>query len=459
MMVPLLAVALLAQAPGPVLTLEKALEAAESQNLDLLAARSQLAQAQEISSQAWSGYLPQISVSGQYTYSNATAELTMPTGYVIREFDDPTSDPHDDTRPPGLDNPPGSPTNLLMLPSELITAEIQKKHQLGATVQLQQAIIAPALWPAIANAALAIEVTELNVENARREILFATAQLYYGAVSLREAVEVQTRLLEVNSAHVKDAQAKVTHGTAPKIVLLRARIDEAKAKQDVRRSELGYASAKSALAALLNRDPGFEVTRPAAPATPEAEGALDEVALRERLDVQAARAGVELAEGTRRGVFYNYAPTLAFIGRWNISNAAGFTGEYTTWTAGLGLNWTLWDGGLRESQLREASAKLEESQVLLASAENKARDEVRRALLDLETAKTNRATAEEQLALARENASLVKASFEAGAGTYLEVVDANAALTGAELSNLSETLNVDLAVLKLARAAGLFEPL
>lgn len=96
---------------------------------------------------------------------------------------------------------------------------------------------------------------------------------------------------------------------------------------------------------------------------------------------------------------------------------------------------------------------------MLTAAENKARDEVRRALLDLETARSNRLTAEEQLTLARENAALVKASFEAGAGTYLEVVDANAALTGAELSNLSETLNVDLAVLKLARAAGLFEPL
>src|SRR5690606_24229408 len=131
------------------------------------------------------------------------------------------------------------------------------------------------LWPAISNAALAVEVTELNLENARREILFATAQLYYGAVSLREAVAVQTRLLEVSSAHVKDAQARVEHGTAPKIVLLRARIEEARAKQDVKRSELGYASARSALATLLNRTPDFEVTRPSAPVTPEIEGPLD----------------------------------------------------------------------------------------------------------------------------------------------------------------------------------------
>lgn len=455
----LLAVALLAQATGPVLTFDKALETAASENLDLLAAQSRLAQAKELSKKAWSGYLPQLSASGQYTYSNVDAVLSMPAGYIIRDLGNPTSAPYDPDRPDGFDNPPGEPTNLVMLPADIIEAEIQKKHQLGGALQLQQALIVPTLWPAISNASLAIEATELNVQNLKREILFATAQLYYAAVSLREAVDVQTRLLEVNRAHVKDAQAKVDFGTAPKIALLRAQIDEAQARQNVRRSELGYASAKSALAAILHRDPDFEVQRPDAPAAPEMEGELDEVALRERLDIQAARVNVELAKGGRRSVLYSYAPSLAFIARLNLSNAAGFTGSYTTWTAGLGLNWTLWDGGLRESDLRENAAKIEESIVNLASIENKARDEVRRAVLDLETARSNRITAEEQLVLARENATLVQASFEAGAGTYLEVVDATAALTGAELSNLNETLNVDLAVLKLARAAGLFEPL
>lgn len=455
----LLVVALVAQATGPVLTFEQALEAAESQNLDLRAAQMQLAQAKELSKKAWAGYLPQLSASGQYTYSNVDALLTMPSGYIIRDVGVPTSAPYDPDRPDGFDNPPGEPTSLVMLPAELIEAEIQKKHQLGGALQLQQGLVVPSLWPAISNASLALEATELNVGNLRREILFATAQLYYGAVSLKEAVDVQTRLLAVNTAHVKDAQAKVEFGTAPKIVLLRAQIDEAQARQNVRRSELGYASAKSALAAMLDRAPDFEVQRPQAPPALEMEGELDEVALRERLDIQAARVNVELAKGVRRGVLYSYAPSLAFIARLNLSNAAGFTGSYTTWTAGVALNWTLWDGGMRESELRENAAKIEESIIRLASAENQARDEVRRAILDLETARSNRTTAEEQLVLARENAALVQASFEAGAGTYLEVVDATAALTGAELSNLNETLNVDLAVLKLARAAGLFEPL
>lgn len=454
MITSLLAVALVAQATGPVLTLDEALRRADSHNLELASARSRLAQAKEITRKAWAGYLPQVSVSGQYMYSNVDAVLAMPTGYVIRDVGVPTSEAGD----PSQGGLPGAPTTLVMMPSDFVEAEIQKNHQLMGTLQLQQALIVPSLWPAIANASLAVEATELNVQNARREILFATAQMYYSAVTLREAIDVQTRLLEVNEAHVKDAEVKVRLGTTPRISLLRAQIDEAQARQNLRRSELGYASTKSALATLLARDPDFEVVRPPEPASPENEPNLGDVALRERYDVQASRVNVELAEGTRRGSLFSYLPTLALIARANASNAAGFTGSYVTWTAGLALNWTLWDGGLREAELREANAKIDEARFNLEATELKAKDEVRRALLDLETARSNSLTATEQLKLARENSSLVQASFEAGVGTYLEVVDATAALTGAELSNLTETLNIDLAVLKLARAAGLFEP-
>jgi len=73
-----------------------------------------------------------------------------------------------------------------MVPSSLIEATIQPLNQLGAQAQLSQAIIAPALWPAIRAAYLGEEVAKLNVENARREVLFGAAQLYYGAAALKK---------------------------------------------------------------------------------------------------------------------------------------------------------------------------------------------------------------------------------------------------------------------------------
>jgi len=92
------------------------------------------------------------------------------------------------------------------------------------------------------------------------------------------------------------------------------------------------------------------------------------------------------------------------------------------------------------------------------SAEARARDEIRRARLNLESARSNRVKAEEQERLARENAQLVKVSFDAGTATYLEVADAATALRSAELGRVAETLNARLAVLQLAKAVGAFDP-
>jgi len=52
----------------------------------------------------------------------------------------------------------------------------------------------------------------------------------------------------------------------------------------------------------------------------------------------------------------------------------------------------------------------------------------------------------------------VEVGFKAGTSTYVEVADANAALMGAELGRVAETLNAQLSVLKLAKAAGAFNP-
>jgi outer membrane protein TolC len=82
-------------------------------------------------------------------------------------------------------------------------------------------------------------------------------------------------------------------------------------------------------------------------------------------------------------------------------------------------------------------------------------DEVRRARLDLASARANGVKAGEQVTLAQENQRLVQAAFRAGQSTSLEATDANAALATAELDLVRERLAADLAALRLLRAAGI----
>jgi len=435
------------------LTLEEALKLAQEASLDLEVLRARAAQAETISARAWAQQLPQLSVGGSYTYNSASANFVQARQQAIRDVGAPQD-------PPG-ETLPGAPTPYVIVPFDFIELEIQKTHGLAGQAELRQVLFAPELWAAIRMAGLSEKVAELNIENARREVLFAVAQAFYGVATLQESVKVNEVLLEVARAHEKDAQIKVDTGVAPKLTLLRAQLDRSRAEQDVVRAQTALLSSRLGLATLLNRRPNFEVAQPPEPEVStelergEVVKLADEAILR-RPDIEATRVQLQINETDRASAWAKYLPSLALNGRFMLSNAAGFTGRPDTWAVGVGLSWNLFDGGLREATIRESSAKLREARVLKEQAERRTRDEVYRARLDLESARANRLKAEDSARLARESAALAELQFKAGMATYIEASDANTVLTQAEIGLLTERLNEQLAALQLRKAAGLF---
>ena len=446
------------EAPLPVLTLSDAFQQAQAKNLDLKVAHARLDQAHLLHRKVWAHYLPSLELEAAYTHNSEENSTQVPTGYSLRtvgtsSLNGPAFDP---SKPVSTANPPGIASNDIIVPSGYDTAYFMKKDQLGAELKLTVPVIVPELWPAIHEAYLGEEIATNTVENARREVLFGVAQIYYGAASLKEAIAVQQRLLDNNLAHERDAETRVKAGALPKIGLLRAQIDRTRSEQDLLRAQNAYASAKSALAALLDRQPDFEVERPADPSLPE--GDREEAALKNRPDLRVARGSRELAEETYGAVLYQYAPKVGIVGSLAASNVKAFAPEYAMWSVMVGLKWTLWDGGLREIERHEKEAKLAESEAQLGSLTAKARDEVRRATLELDNARANRAKAQEQLALARENAAMVAQNYSAGIATHLEASDATTALANAEVGFVAESLNAQLAALRVLRATGAFDP-
>lgn len=437
---------------GPILTLDEAMREAQAKNFDLKAARARLEQSKELSWKAWSSYLPQIAAAGTFTHSDfADVTFQMPTSFAIRDVGAPAVDPN-----PGL---PGTPSQYALLPTDVESFVIQKQNQLGAQVQLAQALIAPQAWFGIGAARIGEQVAADTIENTRRQVLFGVAQAYYAAAGARQVVAIQERQLAIALAHENDARVRYQAGTAAKITLLRAEIDRTRSEQDLKRAQNGYASAKVVVATLLDRrSADFEVVVPPSPQMPASLDTLEQDAPRLRPDVQAADASVRLAERNRAGVVSRYAPALGAFARWQWANLAGFTGKESTFSLGLALTWTLLDGGLREAELRENGARIVEAEATRLGAEANAVEEVKRARLDLDSAVANREKAKEELALAQENQRLVNVNYQAGAATYLEVADANATLLSAALTQVRESLSADLAALRVLLAAGVFDP-
>jgi outer membrane protein TolC len=213
-----------------------------------------------------------------------------------------------------------------------------------------------------------------------------------------------------------------------------------------------------ALASALDRPADFEVVEPGEPALPGDLSSLEAQSLRDRPDVKSAREAEASARGARFGTAGKYLPSVGAFGRWQIANVAGFTGDNSSWAVGLAANWNILDGGLREAELREANAKIAETEAQRKGAEARAVLEVKQATLDLQSAKANAQKASETRELARENQRLIDVSYAAGAATALEQADAQTALSSAEVAAEAEALNAKLAALRLLKSAGAFDP-
>jgi outer membrane protein TolC len=406
------------------LEIREALRLAGERNYDLKAAAARLRQVEQNYWKAWSYYLPQITASGTYTHNGQS---------FVLPFAVPA---------------PGAPNGIAFESATVIA-----KDQLLGQIDGSQVLFAPALWYGIQAASRGEDSARQAVESARRSILFGAAQAYYGTASLRQLALVAERLLEIAQRQEKDARVRYQAGTVAKVALIRAEIDRARAEQDVLRARNSYYSARYTLAQLIDEPADFEVVDPPEPPLPADLSKMEDQALRDRPDVKSLRSALDAAVSQKNLSVGSYFPTLAAFGHYQNANVPSLTGQ-ELWSLGLSAKWVLFDGGLREANLRQGNAAIREAEANLASAESKARLDVRQAILDLESARANAVKAKEQRDLAAENQRLVDVSFRAGSATAVEQADATTQLRNAEVAQATEVLNAQLAAVRLLQAAG-----
>lgn len=413
---------------GPVLSLAEALQTAREQGPNLAVARERIVQAENEVGRAWAALRPTLTADGSGTYNSIGAVLFSPPS-------------------------PANPSGI---------SQGRKLAQSGS-LNFGWTIFNGRAFPAIASAKQQVDVSRLTEAQQERELLLQVASIYYSGVGLRELANVAERQSRVTREHAAQAQARFEAGLIQRSAALRARIDVVRADEEARRALFSYAAAKSQLAALLDRhDTAFELEQPrVAPA--EVRGTFEELlgkALSERPELAAARANEEIAARLKTDAWAQFLPTLAVNANARYNNPSiTFTGDTGTWAITLALTLPLYDGGFRYVALRNAASRIREARAQTRGEAALVEDELRRARIDLDSAKALRAEAEQALLLSRENEELIRAQFAAGTAAQVEVSDAEAALFQSEATALQQRLQVQLSALRVAKAVGAFDPI
>lgn len=177
-----------------------------------------------------------------------------------------------------------------------------------------------------------------------------------------------------------------------------------------------------------------------------------------RGEVVSARHRVRAAQAEKRAAEAALRPQLYGVAMGDLFSPQDGMGRRSGGALGLALSLPLFDGGQRRAASQQAQAMIAQAQAELSLVERRVEVDLRKAWLDLETAQEMQRSAErgEQAALAAYNTQVVR--VESGVGIFVDQLDALAALTRARSNSARAAFDVQLAVAKLYRTAGLVGP-
>jgi len=183
---------------------------------------------------------------------------------------------------------------------------------------------------------------------------------------------------------------------------------------------------------------------------------LEQRAEASRPDVMAARNNLTIANLEVKKQRGFWLPTVTFDGGW-VNQKSSFPASKYSYGA-LRFNIPLLQSGEVEARVAQAKEREKQAQLALEDAKTIAREDVRKALIDLRTAETALGLASEQLAAAQAEYQQSFELYRAQEATSLDVASSETALADARRAVAEETLNRDLAALRVWYAAGDIKP-
>ncbi len=302
------------------------------------------------------------------------------------------------------------------------------------------------LWGRLAQASNASEARwRASVDDLAAARLSAQALLAQSYFSLRTFEAQQAlyeRNLEAYSRSLTLTQARYDAGVVGRTDVLQAQTQLKTAQAQLADAAAQRAQAEHAIAVLLGQAPSvFAIARTAAlPDTPAVPVLLPSTLLQRRPDIASAERRVAAAYAQIGAADAAFFPALT------LSASAGYRGSSLSdlvsapnlfWSIGPALAQGILDGGARKAASAQARASADQATAVYRQAVLTGLQEVEDNLAIADQLRNAAQLQREALALAQTNLGIVTEQYREGTVSYLNVVSAQTAALGSELSLLS----------------------
>ncbi|HER43988.1 MAG TPA: TolC family protein [Candidatus Eisenbacteria bacterium] len=285
---------------------------------------------------------------------------------------------------------------------------------------------------------------------------------YYNFVRAKMLLVVAEESLDQAKQNLDRSEALLEVGSATRADVLKARVRHSNTRLSLIRARNAVEFAREDLVSVLSlrdeQEVDVDTTMAIQFEEPDIETEVRQ-ALEHRPDLRSLQLSTSAARASVAAAKSGWWPSIGagFNYGWSDRQMAEdlnfFKDEYS-WSVGASISLNLFDRFVTSSNVGTARANLRRAEYSLEKAELDAIKEVKNLVFVINEAEERIVVASETVEQAREDVRLAEERYRVGAGTMLETIDAQVALTQAKADVIEAKCDYLIAVADLARATG-----
>ena len=411
-----------------ILTLEKSIELALTQNPYHLATEERVDSAEQQVREAAAGFLPSLNSQGLATLDEKLFELEFPS-FI-----------------------PGQPP-------EKVKVDFTRDYQFALNLSVPL-YTGGRLTAGYRSAKYNLKSTQEVVRESEHLTVFNTKAAFYGCLLAQEFVRVAEQAVADAEDLYKNVKSQYEVGLASQFDLLRSEVRVVNLKPQLIRAKNSFEVMKLNLKTLL----GMDISTPIEiqgnlsydPISPDLEKSV-QLAIQNRPEILQLEYQKKIAEEMWKMARAERLPTLSISGTFNFwADRLAFTGD--TWQDYYNINLVLtvpiFNGFGPAARQAQAKSAVKEIELTLKGLKDGVKFEVSQAILKIEEARESLLSQEKNVEQAEESLRIANLNYTEGLITVLDVSAAQTALTQARVNYSQAVYDFFVAVADFERSLG-----
>ena len=317
-------------------------------------------------------------------------------------------------------------------------------------------------WNRIKESGRTRDAREFDEKAQRISTVTDVKRFYYELLRNQNLLVVRDEDVRLAEEQLKSAQSRYEIGVAAQIDVYTSRVSYNESRINYFNQERQVEIAKANLNNILGRDPFEQIIISEDSTLTEIEFSMDEAlekALGGHPQIKSREEEIESAKYAYKAAKSGLLPTISAslsYSRFNpkFERVYSFIDRNYSWGYSVNMSIPFFDGLQTKSQISQAEHSRDIAEENLIDSKRQVTRDVREYYITHQSYVREVAMRNENLVEAEENLRLARERYNVGAGTLLEVIDAQVRLTNARTQRVSAVYDAKIAEAQLAGALG-----